>query len=41
MRDPKKTGKFNSSIVEQFAGASRVNSRFHNRIHKWIKEQYL
>jgi hypothetical protein len=41
LRDSRKTGKFNSTTVEQFAGASTVNSRFHNRIHKRIKEQYL
>jgi len=38
LRDPKKTGKLNSTLVEQFAGISQVNSCFHNRIKK---EQYL
>jgi hypothetical protein len=29
-----KTGRFNSTIAEQFAGASKINSSFHNRISK-------
>ena len=38
--DPKKAGKFNPTIVEQFAGPSTVNSRFRDRIAR-SKEQYL
>jgi hypothetical protein len=28
------TGRFNSSIAEPFAGASKINSSFHNKIFK-------
>jgi hypothetical protein len=34
LRDSTKTGRFNSTIAEQFAGASKINSSFHNRISK-------
>jgi hypothetical protein len=34
LRDSTKTGRFNSTIAEQFAGASKVDSSFHNRISK-------
>jgi hypothetical protein len=40
LRDATKTGRFNSSTAEQFAGAAKINSRFHNRI-SGSKEQYL
>lgn len=32
LRGSKKTGRFNSTIAEHFAGASKINSSFHNRI---------
>jgi hypothetical protein len=34
LRDSTKTGRFNSTIAEQFAGVSKINSSFHNRISK-------
>jgi hypothetical protein len=40
LRDSTQTGRFNSTIAEQFAGASKINSSFHNRISR-SKEQYL
>jgi hypothetical protein len=34
LRDSTKTGRFNPTIAEPFAGASKINSSFHNRISK-------